>query len=71
MNPANSASGKRIRFLWKQGHGLLWQHVRNCYEEDTKCHMRKLPKLTSEHIYLNSYSVMRVNLAAQAVAAKF
>ena len=67
-NLANSGSGKKTRLLWNQGHDLLWKHVQDCYEEDTKCQVRKLPKLTSEHIYLNSYSVMRVNLAAQVMS---
>ena len=31
--------------------------------------MRKLPKLTNEHISLNSYSVMRVKLAAQVMSS--
>eukprot|EP00794_Sanderia_malayensis_P001655 gene1655-1842_t len=67
-NLANSGSGKKTKFLWNQSNDLLWKHVQGCYEEDAKCQIRKLPKLTNEHIYLNSYSVMRVNLAAQVMS---
>ena len=38
------------------------------YASDRQCPIRKMPKLTNEHIYLNPYSKMRVDLAAQVIS---
>ena len=48
---------------------FTWKHVSDCYEKDWVGQVRKLPKLTNEHISLNSYTVMRVNLAAQVMSS--
>eukprot|EP00795_Rhopilema_esculentum_P004986 gene4986-21354_t len=65
-NLANSGFGKK-RLMWNE-KDIVWSHVVDVYESDRKCMVRKLPKLTNEHIYLNPYSKMRVNLAAQVMS---
>ena len=57
------------RFLWNNGHHLLWQHITKIYYFDTTDELRCLPKLTMEHIKLNSYSTMKVYLAAQVLSS--
>ncbi len=47
---------------------ITWQHAVDLYETDRMCAVRKMPKLTNEHIYLNAYSKMRVNLTAQVMS---
>ena len=64
-NLANSGSGLKTRYLWNNEKHLLWSHIVKCYLQDSHGKLRKLPKITRDHIYLNSYSKMRVNLAAQ------
>ena len=68
-NLANSGSGLNTRLLWNNSYYLLWKHVSDCYEKDCIGQVRKLPKVTNEHISLTSYSVMRVNLAAQVMSS--
>ena len=48
---------------------MLWQHITALYYEDIDNGLKLLPRLTYEHINLNAYSVMRVNLAAQVLSA--
>ena len=38
------------------------------YYEDLECGLKLVNKLTSDHINLTSYSVMRVNFAAQVLS---
>ena len=68
-NLVNSGSGLNTRLLWNNSYYLLWKHVANCNEKDCIGQVRKRPRLTNEHISLNSYSVMRVNLAAQVMSS--
>ena len=42
--------------------------VVDLYEFDRQSPVRKMPKLTNEHIYLNPYFKMRMNLAAQVMS---
>ena len=51
--------------MWNDGKYILWQHIAQLFYEDTDNGLKLLPKLSQDHIKLNSYSVMRVNLAAQ------
>ena len=48
------------------GQHISWEHIRRVYNR-SQCAsgLSLLPKLTREHVELNSYSRMRVNLAAQ------
>ncbi|XP_050399250.1 uncharacterized protein LOC126816608 isoform X3 [Patella vulgata] len=66
-NLANSGSGLKTRYLWNDGKHLLWSHVRQVFIEDSKSELRRT-KLTPAHVDLNSYSVMKVNLAAQVMS---
>lgn len=65
----HSGSGKCTRYMWNDGMYLLWQHIAQLFYQDIDNGLKLLPKLTYEHINLNSYSVMRVNLAAQVLSA--
>lgn len=38
------------------------------HKEDVECGLKLMPKLTADHVYLNSYSVMRVYLATQVLS---
>ena len=67
-NLANSGSGSNTRRLWNNGKHLLWKHIVDLYEADRKNMVRTMPKLTNEHVYLTSYSKMRVNLATQVLS---
>ena len=44
---------------------ISWEHLRRLYKRRSSSGLTLLPKLTLEHLNLNSYSRMRVNLAAQ------
>ena len=54
--------------MWNDGKYVLWQHITALYYEDVDNGLRLLPRLTYEHINLNAYSVMQVNLAAQVLS---
>ena len=47
---------------------LLWSHIAQIYDEQLQSGLKFIPKLTSDHINLTPYSVMRVNLAAQVLS---
>ena len=47
---------------------LIWRHISDLYKEDLDCGLKLLPNLTADHIYLNSYSVMKVKLATQILS---
>ena len=47
---------------------MTWSHIASLCESDRQSKVRKLHKLRHEHIYLTSYSKMRVNLAAQVMS---
>ena len=47
---------------------LLWSHIARLYYEDLESGLKLVNKLTSNHINLTSYSVMRVILAAQVLS---
>ena len=55
--------------MWNDGQYILWQHIAQLFYEDAENGLKLLPKLTQDHIKLNSYSVMRVNLAPQVLSA--
>ena len=47
----------------------MFQHIAQLYYQDIDNGLKLLPKLTYEHINLSSYSIMRVNLAAQVLSS--
>ena len=55
--------------MWNNGQYILWQHITEIFYQDIDSGLKLLPKLTYEHVNLNAYSVMRVNLAAQVLSA--
>lgn len=65
----SSGSGSCTRYMWNNGLYVLWQHITSLFFQDIDNGLKLLPRLTYEHINLNSYSVMRVNLAAQVLSA--
>ena len=65
----HSGSGTCSRYMWNNGQYILWQHISQMFYQEMDSGLKLLPKLTYEHINLNSYSVMRVNLAAQVLSA--
>ena len=54
--------------MWSNGFFLLWSHIAHLYYEDLESGLKLVNKLTSDHINLTSYSVMRVNLAGQVLS---
>ena len=66
---AKSGSGNTSRLLWNDGSHLLWSHIADLFYEDLECGLHLLPRLTYNHIKLNSYSVMNVKLAAQILSS--
>ncbi len=55
-----------VHLLQINGQHVSWEHLRRVYNRSrTTSGLSLLPKLTREHMDLNSYSRMRVNLAAQ------
>ena len=63
----HSGSGTCTRYMWNDGLFILWQHITQLYYQDIDNGL--LPKLTYDHINLSSYSIMRVDLAAQVLSA--
>ena len=50
------------------GFFLLCSHIAQIFDEQLQCGLKFVPKLTSDHINVTPYSVMRVNLAAQVLS---
>ena len=66
---ANSGSGKCTRYMWNSDRFILWNHIADIFNEDRKCGLHLLPKLSYEHIRLTPYSIMNVKLAAQVLSS--
>ena len=64
----NSGGGKNTRDMWNNEKYLLWEHIVKIYHEDLENGLKILPKISNEHVYLNSYSVMTVKYAVQALS---
>ena len=47
---------------------MIWRHIKDLYKEDVELGLQLLPHLKSDHIHLNSYSLMRVKLATQVLS---
>ena len=62
---SNSGAGRATRYMWNSGYFILWTHITSLYYQDFDCGLKMLNNLTSDHINLTPYSVMRVSLAAQ------
>ena len=64
----NSGSGTCSRYMWNDGRYLLFRHIADLFYQDQAADLHVLPKLTLEHIVLNSYSKMKVKLATQILS---
>ena len=65
----NSGFGLSTRYMWNDGDFIIWQHIIQLYNDDLENGLKLLPRITADHIRLTSYSVMRVNLAAQILSS--
>ena len=65
---SNSGSNRCTRFMWNNGFYILWSHITSFVHRDMDFHLSMLTKLTSDHINLTPFSVMRVRLAAQVLS---
>ncbi|XP_070562112.1 uncharacterized protein [Ptychodera flava] len=66
---ANSEAHRKSRSLWN-GSPILWRHLTQLVVADQARDIHLLHKLGYEHINLSSFSIMRVNLAAQVVLSE-
>ncbi|KAL5484343.1 hypothetical protein EMCRGX_G020817 [Ephydatia muelleri] len=66
----NRSLVKLHQSLWCKGKNIWWSHVKKFYEEDSSVGLglRMVPKLKYEHLHINSFSAMRVDLAAQVLS---
>ena len=65
----NSGIGHGTRTMWNNGKYVLWQYIVQMFREDQENGLKLLPRITSDHVRLTSYSVMKVNLAAQVLSS--
>ena len=65
---SNSGSGRRTRYMWNADKFILWQHIAQIYHEDLDNGLKVLPRITDQHINLNSYSCMTVKFAVQVLS---
>ena len=54
--------------MWNNNVYLLWSHISKFFFEDQELGLHLLPKLSVDHINLNSFSIMNVRLAAQVLS---
>ena len=64
-----SGHNRGTRCMWNNGVLVLWKHMAQMFYEDADNGLKLLPKVTYDHINLNAYSKMRVNLAVQVLSA--
>ena len=65
---SNSGSGRCTRYMWNADKFLIWQHFAQIYHEDLDNGLKVLPRITEQHINLNSYSCMTVKFAVQVLS---
>ena len=63
---ADLAQKGATRSMEYKSKPIVWDTIEAFFEEDSRRGVRVLHKLKPRHIYLNSFTKMRVNLAAQA-----
>ena len=54
--------------MWNNEKYLLLEHIVKIYHEDLENELKILPKISNEHVYLNSYSVMTVKYAVHVLS---
>ncbi|KAK3920082.1 Transposable element P transposase [Frankliniella fusca] len=66
---AKSGQGKKCtRLLTKNKQFIVWKTIERLYVSEMKNTLRRCYKLTSQNVYLNSYTCMRVNYAVQVLS---
>ena len=64
----NSDGEKHSRYMWNDEKYLLWEHIVKIYHEDSENGLKILQKISNEHVYHNSYSVMTVECVVQVLS---
>lgn len=64
----HSGYGKCTRYMWNNNKYLIWEHIKQAYQDDAENPLKLLPKLTQEHINLTSFSLMTVRYAVQVLS---
>ena len=65
---SNSNFHQKTRLLWNNGD-IFWTHFLDTFNKDLNMTPRYAPKITVNHLYLNAFSKMKVNFAAQVLSA--
>jgi len=65
---SNSGAHKNSRILTKNGQVISWKTIISLYKSEEVSDLWFCPKLSAMHVFLDSYSVMRVYLAAQVMS---
>ena len=65
---SHSGSVRVTRFMWNNVFFILWSHISHLCHDDLESGLKLVNKLTSGHINLTPYSVMRAPLAAQVLS---
>ena len=65
----NSGYALSSRCMWNNNYFLIWLHILQIFNEDMENGLKLLPRIKSDHVKLTSYSVMRINLAAQVLSS--
>ena len=64
----SSGSGTCTRYMWNNDKYMLWDHIAKLYYSDLDSGLHQLPKLTTDHILLQSFTKMKVSLAVQVMS---
>ncbi|CAG8615135.1 8130_t:CDS:2, partial [Diversispora eburnea] len=59
---------KNFREIMFENKEISWKHIKGVYEHTSKHVTSKVTKLTKRHIWLTSWSKMRVDLAEQTLS---
>ena len=65
----HSGSGRCTRYMWNNGHYLIWEHIAKILHDELANGVKCTTKITPNHVQLNSFSCMNVKLAAQVLSA--
>jgi len=65
---SNSGAHKNTRMLMKNSEHITWKTIIACYKSEEAEVLKCCHKLTPQNVFLNSYSVMKVSLAAQVMS---
>ena len=59
---------KHKRLMVKDGEEIVWSTIIRLFNEDKNDNLRRSHKLNAQNVFLNSYTAMKVNLAAQVMS---